>query len=359
MQVTLFRTHPQENWFSMNRYADNLQAALLQTMPPGWKINVPLPHAFSQTYLQLVIRNSYYPLWAYKHQGSVNHILDHSYGNIARFLNTEQTVITVHDIAPLHFSGRKWGISQSSWMYAWRTVQKARHIITDSQFIAEELKKSFRFSPKTTFYVVPLAVAPIFRPLSKKEIKPNQFLKFDTDGQFLLLHVGHTQPRKNFPTIIKALAQLQRRGISFSFIQVGSSIDKWDAQITQAGLSHKIHFTGRVSDQQLVQLYNLADLFVFPSLYEGFGLPVLEAMACGTPVVTSNQSSLPEVSGNAALLCDPTSYESLAEAIERVLMDESLASGMRHKGVKWAANFTWHNTAQKTWQVYTKLAKKL
>jgi len=125
-------------------------------------------------------------------------------------------------------------------------------------------------------------------------------------------------------------------------------------------LEHYVRFTGYVEEEDLPALYNGADLFVFPSLYEGFGLPVLEAMACGTPVVTSNTSSLPEVAGDAALLVDPYDVEEIATAMRRILEDEALTAELRAKGLARAKEFSWERTARETIAVYEKvLGKKL
>ena len=116
-----------------------------------------------------------------------------------------------------------------------------------------------------------------------------------------------------------------------------------------------VHFTGYVEEEDLPALYNGASLFVFPSLYEGFGLPVLEAMACGTPVITSNTSSLPEVAGDAAILVDPENVEAIVEAMRRVLADRALAAELQAKGLERAKQFTWERTARETIAVYEKV----
>jgi len=125
--------------------------------------------------------------------------------------------------------------------------------------------------------------------------------------------------------------------------------------VEKLGLKSCVHFTGYIPEGDLPALYNGADLFVFPSLYEGFGLPVLEAMACGTPVITSNTSSLPEVAGDAALLVDPYDVDAIAEAMRRVLTDLNLAGELRVKGLARASEFSWERTARETLAVYEKV----
>jgi glycosyltransferase involved in cell wall biosynthesis len=131
-------------------------------------------------------------------------------------------------------------------------------------------------------------------------------------------------------------------------------------KVAQLGLQEQVTFTGYVPDEDLPALYNAAELFVFPSLYEGFGLPVLEAMACGAPVVTSNTSSLPEVAGDAAILVDPYDVNAIAQAMRQVLEDPALAEALRQKGLERAKLFTWEKTARQTIAVYEKvLGEKL
>ena len=133
----------------------------------------------------------------------------------------------------------------------------------------------------------------------------------------------------------------------------------WDERYPEAkqaaerlGLKDTVKFIGPVTDADLPALYGGAEVFVFPSQYEGFGFPVLEAMACGAPVVCSNRSSLPEVAGDAALLCDPNDTEALAHTIEQALTDRNLCAGLRQRGLARAAQFSWEQTAQSTLKVY-------
>jgi glycosyltransferase involved in cell wall biosynthesis len=131
--------------------------------------------------------------------------------------------------------------------------------------------------------------------------------------------------------------------------------DEIFAQVEEWGLENEVILPGFIADEDLPALYNLAELFVFPSLYEGFGLPPLEAMACGTPVITSDRPSLPEVVGEAGLMVEATDSQELAEAMERVLTDENLRREMRGKGLEQAAKFTWEAAAGKLLDVYSRL----
>jgi glycosyltransferase involved in cell wall biosynthesis len=134
--------------------------------------------------------------------------------------------------------------------------------------------------------------------------------------------------------------------------------DEIFAQVEEWGLENEVILPGFIADEDLPALYNLAELFVFPSLYEGFGLPPLEAMACGTPVITSDRPSLPEVVGEAGLMVEATDSQELAEAMERALMDENLCREMREKGLAQAAKFTWEAAARKLLDVYSRLGSQ-
>jgi glycosyltransferase involved in cell wall biosynthesis len=168
------------------------------------------------------------------------------------------------------------------------------------------------------------------------------------------------KPHKNVERLIDAFALLRRRGVDgLKLVIIGDEISKFQT-LRRAVHRHKLHkhvrFLGFVPDDTLSVLYRLAGVFVFPSLYEGFGLPPLEAMACGAPVITSNVSSLPEVVGDAALLVDPYSSEAIADAIWKVLSDSSLSARLRAKGLARAQDFSWERSVAKTLEIYREVA---
>jgi glycosyltransferase involved in cell wall biosynthesis len=168
--------------------------------------------------------------------------------------------------------------------------------------------------------------------------------------------VGTIEPRKNLSRLIAAYAQLRRQtGLPHALVIAGK--EGWlfqgiYEQVTRECLTESVLFPGFVADADLPALYTLADVLAFPSLYEGFGLPPLEAMACGTPVVTSNNSSLPEAVGSAALLVDAEDTDGLAEAMARVLCDPSLQARLAELGQKQAARFTWPEAARRLLDAY-------
>ncbi len=176
-----------------------------------------------------------------------------------------------------------------------------------------------------------------------------------------VLAVGNLQPRKNLIRLLQAVASVKREhGVTFQLVIAGKA--QWresdvSSEVRRLGLEQDVLFPGYVSDQILAVLYRYATVFVYPSLYEGFGLPVLEAMACGTPVVTSRCTSIPEVAGDAAIMVDPANTVELSSAVGRILTDSLLAASLCEKGLKQAARFTWERTARQTWDVYRRIVE--
>ncbi|MBX3052101.1 MAG: glycosyltransferase family 4 protein [Caldilineaceae bacterium] len=214
-----------------------------------------------------------------------------------------------------------------------------------------------------------------YGPLStpSKVIYPGVHSRFHpaTDGRWLaqvraryglpqrfVLYVGTIEPRKNLPFLIRAFQQAALEGAKLVISgKKGWMYEETFAQVQALGLAERVLFTGFVADDDLPALLSLAELFVFPSLYEGFGFPVIEAMACGTPVITSDTSSLPEVAGEAALLIDPTDVAGLAGAMARVMGDAGLRGAMAKKGMAQAAKFSWARAAQETVEFYTEIGR--
>lgn len=357
--IALFRDHPAERWFSMDRYALMLEAALRPLLPSGWTLTVHTPPPPWPVPRGMVLRRVLsYPWWARNRQGTLNHVLDHSYGHLLFALDPERTVVTVHDITPLLFPGRAFGLSQLAWKLAWRGVLRARRLITDSHYTRELILRRWHI-PAQRVTVVPLGVSRAFRPLPRETLAPLQ-QRYRLPPSGILLYVGHTHPRKNYEILLQALALLRRRHPKAVLVHAGKRpTPRQQQRIAALGLTDAVRITGPVSEAELVGLYNLADVFVFPSLYEGFGMPVLEAMACGTPVVCSRAASLPEVAGDAALLVDPSDPSAFAEAIGRILEDSELARALRERGLARSRLFTWERTAMETLKVYRQLLETL
>jgi glycosyltransferase involved in cell wall biosynthesis len=203
--------------------------------------------------------------------------------------------------------------------------------------------------------VVYEGVNPRFRPLDDREQLEALRHRYALPARFLL-YVGTIEPRKNLPALFEAFKQIGLPGVKLVIVgKKGWLYDETFARLQALGLEREVVFTGFVPDDDLPGLYTLAEAFVFPSLYEGFGLPVLEAMACGTPVITGNVSSLPEVMGDAGILVAPGDVGGLVTALKRVLTDSHLRAQMSAKGLAQARKFTWEKAAQETLAVYRRV----
>jgi glycosyltransferase involved in cell wall biosynthesis len=231
-------------------------------------------------------------------------------------------------------------------------ARNAAHVITGSEFTRHELIDEYDLPPEKVT-VTPYAADPIYRPLDREAAQRAVSERFGLRGPFVLA-VGVLQPRKNLPRLIRAFGRIARE-VPHTLALVGKpgwAHEELQRAAAASGLGSRLRFTGYVPDADLPVLYNAADLFAYPSLYEGFGLPPLEAMACGTPVVTSDVTSLPEVVGEAALTVDPTDEDTLADALCRTLTEERLREQLRTAGFKRAASFSWERTAALTLNVY-------
>ena len=227
-----------------------------------------------------------------------------------------------------------------------RAVARADHILADSAHTRRDLSELLHVPPDKVSVVYP-GVAPRFRRVDDPAALAAVRARYGLDGPFIL-GLGTLEPRKNLARLIEAFARLAARGLPHSLVLAGGRGWLYDpifAQVERLGVKERVRFLGYVADDDLPALYSLADAFAFPSLYEGFGLPPLEALACGTPTVVSNTSSLPEVVGDAALQVDPTDVDALAEALVRLVTDAALRGRLRAVGPPQAARFSWSAAA--------------
>lgn len=280
----------------------------------------------------------------------------HGAVNVNPVLSLCPTVVTVHDLSfmrtPQAFPPMQRAYLRSQ---VWRSVRAARRVIAVSQATKQDLIELFK-APAERIDVVYNGVDASFSPAPAAEVEA--FRRRAGLPERFILHLGTLEPRKNLVRLVQAFAQMRGAEAGQPAVRLvlaggqGWDYDAIFAEVARQGLEQEVLFPGYVADQELAWWYRAATLFVYPSLLEGFGLPVLEAMACGAPVVTSNRSSLPEVAGEAALLVDPTAVDALAAALLRLLGDAGLASELRSRGLAQAARFPWSRTAQETAAVY-------
>jgi glycosyltransferase involved in cell wall biosynthesis len=237
-----------------------------------------------------------------------------------------------------------------------RSARRATRIIAVSERTRQDVLDYLEL-PEDRVCTVYEGVDPVFRLAGDPALARTQVRSLGVDQPYILT-VGTLQPRKNYPRLLEVYARLRRRGLRHRLVIAGAR--GWmDDPIFRSidDLHLRDHVTVvRPSDASLVALYQAADAFIYPSLYEGFGLPPLEAMACGVPVACSRASSLPEVAGDAALLFDPTDPEGMEEALRNVLQDDDLRAELRRRGLAQAARFSWDRAAQETVRVYQEAA---
>jgi glycosyltransferase involved in cell wall biosynthesis len=243
--------------------------------------------------------------------------------------------------------------------YHWHlpyAAQQAEKVITISECSRQDLITYLGLAPEKIAIVYP-AIGSQFKPQVDEAERQAVLAKYTIKPPYLL-YVGGINARKNIARLFEAFAAIKPRYPDLTLVIGGKR--QWQTKeiyetFHRLSLEEHVHFTGYVDDVDLPALYSAAHAFLFPSLYEGFGLPPLEAMACGTPVITSNMSSLPEVVGDAALLVDPYNVRSMVSALYQVLENPRLAAHLRDRGIRQAAQFTWKAAARETWQVYQEI----
>jgi glycosyltransferase involved in cell wall biosynthesis len=282
--------------------------------------------------------------------------LFHGVLNVAPFVCPVPSVVTVHDLAFIRFPQTFRRINRLYLNLATRlSVQRASAVLAVSEHTKRELVEILGV-PAHKVTVTYDAADAQFAPPTTEQLAAFR-ARHGLPSRYILF-VGTLEPRKNLPALLEAYAQLARHDPTPLLIGGGKGwlYEPIFARLDALGLRDKVRFCGFLDQDELPLWYGGATVFVYPSAYEGFGMPPLEAMACGAPVVASNSSSLPEVLGDAALLVDPHDTAGLAEALGRVLHDEALRAAMRARGLKQAQRFSWLDTAQRTLEVYRLVA---
>jgi glycosyltransferase involved in cell wall biosynthesis len=239
-----------------------------------------------------------------------------------------------------------------------RSAHAANHVTTLSEHSRQDLIKTYGLDPERVTTTL-LAAGEIFRPVTDPSELNRIRNKYDLPNQFIL-GVGTIEPRKNLVRLIEAYSILRKRNENTpALILVGKNGWLMDESLDAAvkfGVEKYVKFTGYVAEEDLPVLYSAALFFVYPSYFEGFGLPPLEAMQCGTPVITGNLTSLPEVVGDAGIMVDPLDVIAIAGAMERLLSDMELRLTLSKKGIERAATFTWTDVAKQTLQIFERVA---
>jgi glycosyltransferase involved in cell wall biosynthesis len=275
----------------------------------------------------------------------------HATAFVTPLLSSCPAVVTVYDLSFAVFPDLFRGPNQVylRW-FTRRSVKRARRVIAISEHTRRDVHRLYGV-PLDRIDVAEPGVDARFQPLPRDEVEVFRRERHLPDRFFLYL--GTLEPRKNLARLIEAFAQLTTDHCSLILAGgTGWLVEELFAKVKSLGLESRITFTGYVPGDELPLWYNAATAFVYPSRYEGFGIPPLEAMACGTPVVTSNAASLPEVMGDAGLTVDPDDVPGLARAMRRVWDDAALRADLSRRGVERARGFTWEATARATLESY-------
>jgi glycosyltransferase involved in cell wall biosynthesis len=296
--------------------------------------------------------------------------MDHAFAGVRVFHATEhllpvlrqaRSVFTLHDAAYLHYP--QFHLPRNRLFLRLmmpRFLARADAVIAISEFTRRDAERIYGVRPER-LHVIPEGVEARFRPIDDTEVLGQVRARWRLPEHFILC-VGTIEPRKNLLTLIEAYAALLGRGEAQDVGLVIAGGKGWlytefYDRLRALGLEGRATLTGYVPDDDLPALINCAQVFAFPSVFEGFGLPPLEAMACGVPVVCSNASSLPEVVGEAGLLLDPRDTGAWVEGLRRLLVDGALRARLRAQGLARAAGFTWDAAARQTQAVYQAVLK--
>ena len=369
MRIAIVRTMPE---FSMDVYADGIISGL-RTVRPDWEIVEIKPHPVdrkSQSPL-LRIQKIYERLWHFPQQvtqqkADIFHIIDHSEAHITYWLKKtgKAVVVTCHDLINFYSrenlsnSVRLPLISRGLWIQAIKGMKHADAVITVSNMTARDTIKILDIQP-AHISVIPNAVESTFKPLSQEFIDSFRFKYGISSETICLLNIGSNHPRKNISRILETIDILNQRGLPIHFWKAGADFsDEQKLFIDNQGLQKHISYLGKPDKSTLVEIYNAADVLLAPSLHEGFGITLLEAMACGTPVITSKVSAMPEVVGDAGVLVDPNNSQAIANAVCELQANLGYRQELITKGLARAKQFTWENTAENIAKVYENLIAK-
>ncbi len=368
MRVAIVRTMPD---FSMEVYADGVISGL-RTVRPNWEIVDLKPQPIDRKSQSPILRvqKFYERFWRFpqlvKHQvADVYHILDHSEAHITYGLKKlgKPVAVTCHDLINFYYKDNLQGsvtlpfLSHNMWLHAVKGMKSADSVVTVSSMTAKDATKILDIEP-ARISVVPNAVESIFKPLPQEEIDKFRDYSGISPETLCLLNVGSNHPRKNIDTVLKVIDTLKQRGVSVHLWKAGADFNEEQTIfIRNQNLENNITYLGKPDKSSLIQFYNAADILIAPSLHEGFGITLLEAMACGTPVITANVSAMPEVVGDAGILVEPLDYQSMADAAINIQDNSTFRQQLIEKGLTRVKQFTWESTSEQIAQIYEELLK--
>jgi len=347
----------------------------LKAVRPDWEIIAIKPAAIDRSSSSLSVRiwKYYERFWHFprmiaQQKADIFHIIEPCEGHLVYHLKKKQkqvpVVVTCHDLINFYYRDNVQNsvklpiVSSGAWEHSVKGMKYADHIISVSAATAKDTTELLGIEP-ARITVAPNAVDTSFRPASLTEKAAIRQKYGISPDKICLLTVGSIHPRKNTDNILKAVKILVERGFPLHFLKAGAEFSSEQKHfIASHGLHQHISYIGKPDKSTLIQIYGTADILLTPSVGEGFGMTILEAMACGTPVVTSNTSAMPEVAGDAGVLVDPKDPESIADGVCLLHQDPIYYQELVKRGLVRVKPYTWDNTAEKIAQVYEKLLDK-
>lgn len=362
--IVLLKDFKEDYRFSMDIYAESLSKALQEYDSDAFEIHdfTPKMPAFLQNKWGMrFARYILYPLQIPRKTTTLYHIIDHGYGHLIFLLNPNKTVITVHDLIPVvrwkngipHVPSKRIPLLA---LFSLQGIKRAKRVITDSECTTRDIVHYIGCDPEKIKVVYP-GIDPMFQPYSSEEktLAKARWFGDDPHGQYVLI-MGD-QFYKNPETVLETIQLLNQQGHkSIRIVKTREPDNYWNSLINKYGGKDLVIHVGDVSREKIPDLINAVDLLFFPSLYEGFGWPPLEAMACGIPVVSSNAGSLPEVIGNVGIMHDPKDVTGFAHEIDRILNDTEYRDLLIAQGFKQASKFTWQSAASEIVEIYKEMS---
>ena len=284
---------------------------------------------------------------------NIKHITSQEYAYLLNSIKMDRSVVTCYDLIPWSYEKNRSKI----WKNNMEGLKKADMIMTISEFSKVEIIKYLNYHEDKIHIINAAVDHDLYHENRDRTILSKNKLSLD---QKYVLYVGSETPRQNLKFLLKSFCELKKILPNVKLLKIGNS-QSFGARkqllkyITDMGLQKDVIFIGYVPEEELPKWYNASDLLVYPCLYAGFGLPPLEAMACGTPVISSNTSSLPEVIGDAGIMVDPDDINSMTQNMHEILINQDLQSKLIKKGLERAQTFTWDNAANETIKVYNML----
>lgn len=367
-KVTLFGGYAEENRISMDVYASNLRDTMQSFQSSTqWNIDIFQPEMVHWPVVNKITsglrlrfsKYCLYPCSMTSQNSDINHIIDQSYSYLLNFINTDRSVVTVHDIIPIiGWKGIYYGLTYPHYPLLYKlsvaSLHKAKAIIAVSENTKKDLVQYCGISPNK-ISVIYNGINKSFHamPKGKKAILRRKFNFLDKTH--IVLITGY-QEYKNQITSFRVINKLQDiLNEPVQLVWLGGTVEQCEKLSGQVWLKNKVIRLSNLSIEQLVELYNSVDCLLFPSWYEGFGWPPLEAMACGTPVVCSNVGPIPEVVADAAITKEPDDINGLVESVQTVLTDVDKRNNLIEIGYVNIKRFTWESCASKVDMLYRQM----